>query len=50
MENAAALVKIFAETISEKNPPQNGDYIEDDILYCGKCRTAKRRKIGRAHV
>ena len=45
MENAAALVKIFAETISEKNPPQNGDYIEDDILYCGKCRTAKRRRL-----
>ncbi|MDE7193866.1 MAG: ATP-binding protein [Oscillospiraceae bacterium] len=45
MENAAALVKIFAETISEKNPPQNGDYIEDDILYCGKCHTAKRRRL-----
>lgn len=45
MENAAALVKIFAETISEKNPPQNGDYMEDDILYCGKCRTAKRRRL-----
>ena len=45
MENAAALVKIFAETISEKNPPQNGDYMEDDILYCGECRTAKRRKL-----
>ena len=45
MENAAALVKIFAETISEKNPPQNGDYIEDDILYCGKGRTAKRRRL-----
>lgn len=45
MENAAALVKIFAKTISEKNPPQNGDYIEDDILYCGNCRTAKRRRL-----
>lgn len=45
MENAVALVKIFAETVSEKDPPQNGDYIEDGILYCGKCRTAKRLRL-----
>lgn len=39
------LVKIFAENIAEKNPPQNGDYLENGILFCGKCRTAKRRRL-----
>ncbi len=41
MDNAADLLKIFTRTLSEKNVPQNGDYVENGLLFCGKCRTAK---------
>ena len=45
MDNAAALVKIFAGEIERQDTPQNGDYIENGILFCGKCRTVKRRML-----
>lgn len=32
---------MFAQTLSEKNEPQGGDYVEDGLLFCGKCNTAK---------
>ncbi len=41
MDNAAGLLKIFSQTLSEKNVPQSGDYVENGLLFCGKCRTAK---------
>lgn len=30
---------MFAKTMSEKCVPQNGDYIKDGLIYCGKCNT-----------
>lgn len=39
MDNAVDLARMFAKTMSEKCPPQNGDYIKDELLYCGKCNT-----------
>lgn len=30
---------MFAKTMSEKCIPQNGDYIKDGLIYCGKCNT-----------
>lgn len=41
MDKASDLLKIFSQTLSEKNVPRDGDYVEDGILFCGKCRTAK---------
>ncbi len=41
MDKAADLLKIFSRTLSEKTVPQDGDYVEDGLIFCGKCRTAK---------
>lgn len=41
MDNAAELLKMFTRTLSEKNVPQSGDYIENGLLFCGNCLTAK---------
>ncbi len=32
-------MKMFAKTMSERCAPQNGDYIKDGLIYCGKCHT-----------
>ena len=45
MDNAAALVRIFAGEVERQDIPRDGDYIENGILFCGKCRTAKRRRL-----
>jgi len=31
------------------NPRQDGDYIKNGLLYCGKCNTPKQRKIDEKH-
>ena len=33
------------ERIKRQHPPNDGDYIKDGLLYCGKCHTRKQRKI-----
>lgn len=33
------MVKMLAGTMSERCAPQNGDYIKDGLIYCGKCNT-----------
>lgn len=38
-------MKIFAGEIERQDPPRDGDYIENGILFCGKCRTAKRLRL-----
>lgn len=45
MNDAVELVKAFAAPIANANPSINGDYMEDGILMCGKCHTAKRCKM-----
>ena len=39
MDKAVDLARMFAKTMSEKCTPQNGDYIKDGLLHCGKCNT-----------
>ena len=39
MDKAVDLARMFAKTMSEKCVPQNGDYIKDGLIYCGKCHT-----------
>lgn len=38
-------MKIFAGELERHELTQNGDYLENGILFCGKCRTAKRRRL-----
>lgn len=33
------------ERIKQQHPPNDDDYIQDGLLYCGRCRTRKQRKI-----
>ncbi len=33
------MVKMLAGTMSERCAPQDGDYIKDGLIYCGKCNT-----------
>lgn len=33
------------ERIKRQHPPNDGDYIKNGLLYCGKCHTRKQRKI-----
>ena len=41
-----ALVEKFADVGLKNNPPQEGDYLNDDgLLMCGKCHTPKRKRI-----
>lgn len=44
MDNAANMLKMFFRTLQEKNPPQGGDYVENGILFCGKCNTPKQKR------
>lgn len=38
--------KRLADSIIEKNPPQDGDYLDDEgLLVCGKCNTRKRKYV-----
>ena len=32
----------IGEMVKENNPPQEGDYIKDGLLHCGKCHTPKQ--------
>lgn len=45
MDKAPDLLKIFSQTLSEKNVPQDGDYIENGLVFCGKCHTAKESRM-----
>lgn len=38
-------MRIFAGEMERQDTPRDGDYIENGILFCGKCRTAKRRRL-----
>lgn len=38
-------MKIFAGEMKRQDIPRDGDYMENGILFCGKCRTAKRRRL-----
>lgn len=47
-ENEKAIFNVFQgiEKRAEQNSKFNeGDYIEDGLLYCGKCRTAKQARV-----
>ena len=38
-------MKIFAGEMERQDIPRDGDYMENGILFCGNCRTAKRRRL-----
>lgn len=43
--DGVGFVKALAKAHERTNPQLEGDYTESGILYCGKCRTAKRSRI-----
>lgn len=42
MDNANDLMKMFFNALATKAPPNDGDYLKDGLIFCGKCNAPKQ--------
>lgn len=39
------IIEGLAKAAAQNHKPQDGDYIKDGLLYCGKCHTPKQCEV-----